>query len=171
MNKQVITADETIARIPLSRGMFAIVDRVDLHLVRGRKWHACERNRVWYASSYASKPPLMHRLILDAPENVKVDHRDGDGLNNTRANLRLATHAENMRNSRLKVSNTSGFRGVYFHKQRGKWRATIRAGARRLSLGMFDTAEEAAIAYDRAAVIEHGEFASLNFDTRGHGMD
>jgi hypothetical protein len=105
----------------------------------------------------------MHRLIVDAPHGVLVDHRDGDGLNNTRANLRLCSNAENMRNSGRKRTNTSGFKGVIHHKKTGKWVARITVNDQEKHLGLFPTREAAARAYDDAARRLHGAFALTNF--------
>jgi hypothetical protein len=103
----------------------------------------------------------MHRAILEgAPQ---VDHIDGDGLNNQRSNLRPATQAQNMANSRKYSTNTSGFKGVGWHKAAKKWRADITFDYKTRYLGLFPTAEDAARAYDSAAKSLFGVFACLNF--------
>ena len=92
----------------------------------------------------------------------EVDHINRDKLDNRRSNLRLVTHTQNCVNASLRVTNTSGFKGVNFY--RGKyWRAYIRVNYRHISLGFFPTAEAAARAYDEAAREHFGEFAFLNF--------
>jgi hypothetical protein len=103
----------------------------------------------------------MHRLILRVDANTQVDHRDGNGLNNTRGNLRPATHAQNQHNSRLRKDNQSGFKGV--HRQGNRWVARIRVDGEQKHLGSFRTPEEAARAYDAAALRLRGEYARLNF--------
>jgi len=103
----------------------------------------------------------MHRVIL--PDAEEVDHINGNGLDNRRANLRPATGIENRRNRRRSRKNTSGYAGVSWDKVNRKWYAYITADGRMRALGRFDTAEEAALARDRAALELHGEFARLNF--------
>jgi hypothetical protein len=92
----------------------------------------------------------------------QVDHRDHDTLDNTRANLRLATAVENSRNQRRSRNNRSGFKGVSFHKRAGKWHAQITTAGKRRHLGYFAAAETAAFAYNLAAVQHFGDFAVLN---------
>lgn len=90
-----------------------------------------------------------------------VDHIDGNGLNNTRVNLRVANSTENARNTRLRKDNTSGFKGVTWHKKNRKWRAVIKVDGGQKHLGMFDTLEAAYAAYCKAALHYFGEFARL----------
>jgi len=104
----------------------------------------------------------MHRAILNAPPRMDVDHINGNGLNNTRENLRLCTRSQNMMNQRLK-GGTSRFRGVSWLKGGAKWHAQVRANGKRLHLGLFTDETEAAMAYDAAARELFGDFARLNF--------
>jgi len=92
----------------------------------------------------------------------QVDHIDRDPLNNRRENLRLATAGENMRNLLKHTDNTSGFKGVSFRTDRGKWLAKIAVNRKQIHLGYFDTPEAAATAYDTAALVLHGTFACVN---------
>lgn len=103
----------------------------------------------------------MHRVIMNAPIGMLVDHRDHDTLNNQVYNLRLATKAQNNRNSRKRIDNISGYKGV--HPCRNKWRAMITFEGKLIHLGYFNDIESAARAYDQAARKYHGEFALLNF--------
>ena len=105
----------------------------------------------------------LHRLLAQAfipnPENKpEVDHIDGDRKNNSLSNLRWCTRAENNRNVGKRITNTSGYTGVSFHKASGKWRARIRVDGKQKSLGYFHTPEEASAAYEKAARELHGEF-------------
>jgi len=110
---------------------------------------------------------LLHRLIVNPPADLDVDHIDRNRLNNRKENLRLATKSEQAANKTLTVLNTSGFKGVSFHNKSGKWRASISVKfgtkSQHLHLGLFQNPIEAAAAYDRAALKHQGEFANLNF--------
>lgn len=104
----------------------------------------------------------MHREILGCAANEKVDHRNGNGLDNRRENLRRCTQSENLMNKRMGVNNTSGFKGVSA-TPRGRWRSYINVYGNRMHIGVFDTPEEAATAYDKKAKKYFKEFAVLNF--------
>ncbi len=105
----------------------------------------------------------MHRVIKGAKAGQSVDHVNGNGLDNRRSNLRLCAHAENLRNRKIHKNNKSGFKGVRKRKESSLWRAEIRSNHKFYFLGNFHSAEEAAHAYDAAALKLHGEFARLNF--------
>jgi len=105
----------------------------------------------------------MHRVILDAPMNMLVDHINGNGLDNRRENLRICTNTENLRNRGKDRDNTSGYKGVVIKKGEKKFRAQIRVNQKTIHLGSFSTPEEAARAYDDAAREYFGEFAWTNF--------
>ena len=108
----------------------------------------------------------MHRLILGAPLGADVDHRDGDGLNNTRSNLRLASRSQNMANVTRTVHGASSkYKGITFiaRLRLHPWKAQITVGGQHIDLGRWATEEEAARAYDAAAVKYFGEFARTNF--------
>lgn len=103
----------------------------------------------------------MHRLILNAPDHVRVDHRNGDGLDNRRDNLRYATTSQNCGNQRVGRNNTSGYKGVT-PRPSGKWRARIMYQRQCQHLGEYETKEDAARAYNEAALRLFGPFARLN---------
>ena len=123
--------------------------------------------KTWYAIRSGPRPQketvLMHRQIMGAPSGTDVDHVDGDGLNCSRANMRVCLPTENRRNCRQYKNNTSGFKGVSFHRMTGKWRADIGVDGKQIGLGTFSSPLDAALAYDAAAKEYFGEFARTNF--------
>lgn len=149
-----------VREIPLTKGYVALVDAADFDWLRGFSWQVHERPHTQYATGrVGGRMERMHRVILGAGSGVIVDHIDGNGLNNTRANLRFCTAAENARNMGCK--NPAGLKGV--RPRQDKWRAAIWLDGRQRSLGTFASVEEAARAYDAAAVSAYGDFARLNF--------
>ena len=136
--------------IALSRGMSTLVDDDDFELLNKLSWYAVDggAGNFYAVHSYwvgdKSYKLKMHRLIMNAPKGAEVDHKDGNTLNNSRLNLRLGTHAENMRNYGLPKHNTSGVVGV--QKSQGKWVATRQHQGKLISFGRFDTVEEASLA-------------------------
>lgn len=144
-----------------------MVDDEDYAVLSRYKWAALvNRHRVYAVRSVRvngkSTSVLMHRYIMSAPGDMEVDHQDGNGLNNTRANLRLCTPRQNAQNSRDRAG-TSRFKGVSWHPSERCWRATIKAGGKALHLGLFNDEEGAALAYDHAARIHFGAFSRTNF--------
>lgn len=150
--------------VPLTHDKFARVDAESAGAVLAHKWSAIRSGERWYAiaSGGAERVLYMHRLVADAPDDMWVDHRNGDGLDNVRANLRLATPSQNAANAKLRAGNKTGFKGVSFCKATRRWRADITVNGRTRNLGRHATPEEAATAYDRAAAEHFGEFARLN---------
>lgn len=156
-------------QIPLTRGKVALVDDEDYERVNKLTWWAYpKRGRTWYAvtkiRNAAGKKVMvgMHRFILNPADNMEVDHKDGDGLNNVRLNLRPATRLQNSFNMGVSRRSTSGYRGVY-QWGGGLWQVRLRGGAIDIFLGRFADATEAAKVWDAAARIHYGEFARLNF--------
>ena len=133
------------------------------------KWSPAENGSTVYATraevlcDNSKKTILMHRLILDAQPKDKCDHKDGNGLNNLRENLRLCTHAENMRNRKNQKNNSSGFKGVSWDRGLCKWRVQLKLNGKNKQYGVFFCLIKAAKAYDEAAKKYHGEFARVNF--------
>lgn len=163
-----IRIEGDVAYVPLTQGFEAVIDAVDLPLVAAFNWCVKVRWRTVYAQrtlhgTYRGKRQavLLHRVITDAPENMQVDHKDGNGLNCRRNNLRQATNSQNQRNTRTRVDNTAGFKGVNLCKDRGVWQARIQVEGSRIHLGFFTTAEDAHAAYARASAALHGEFGRV----------
>lgn len=155
--------------IPLTKGYNAIVDQSDYFALAGFSWHALRVSRRVYAARTEvvdgkKNCVLMHRQIMGEPENMDVDHEDGDGLNNRRYNLRTATRQQNLQGFQRKPSGvTSTYRGVSWHAQIGKWRAVIRLSRKQISLGCYREEKDAARAYDAGAKKYFGKFACPNF--------
>ena len=152
--------DGATAYIPLTRGYEAVVDVDDIPLLDGRHWHAVNAaSGLVYAVNKANSVSIyMHRLLLSASPGIMVDHADRNGLNNTRQNLRLATNSQNQFNQGLKASNTSGFKGVSFHKGRQSFTSRIMVDRKHVFLGYHATAEGASMAYAIASSRLHGDF-------------
>jgi hypothetical protein len=161
-----------VKEIPLTRGMVALVDDEDHDLVTAFKWHTMVATcgHRWYAvRSWRSPRPgteYMHRMLLAAERGLDVDHINGNGLDNRRVNLRLATRRQNNWNQRSFVG-TSRYKGVHWATRDFVWTAHIKYDGRNRHLGNFKVEEEAAMAYDAAAKIHFGEFARLNFGATG----
>ena len=155
--------------IPLTQGKFALVDDDMFEYLNQWKWFAYQgKYGKWYARRNEGKRPFrriihMHRVVSNTSDGMETDHRDGDGLNNQRYNLRDSTHSQNIANITKRSDNTSGYKGVHWHKHRKKWASQIRVAGKKISLGYYDSAEEAARAYDRAALKYFGPYAVLNF--------
>ena len=158
-------------RIRLTQNKYAIVDPEDYPRLAKRKWYAAKGHNTFYAvSGKWSKIQKrrveirMHRFIINPPPHLCVDHINHNGLDNRKANLRLATHAQSMRNrKKFARSATSKYKGISWDASTKKWAASIQAYNRKRHLGCFNNEIDAAKAYDKAARKYHGEFAALNF--------
>lgn len=162
--------------IPIAKGQEIIVDNEDYGELNKFAWCAQKSRHTIYArrrlpvASGKGNIVYMHRVIVGAKQGEQVDHINGDGLDNRRENLRLCTHTENVRNARVRKDNTSGYKGVCWHKRDKKWRAAIRINGKPMWLGYYISKEEAARAYDEAAIKHFGEFAYLNFPIKGESI-
>jgi hypothetical protein len=163
-----------LKEIELTQGKCALVDDEDYERLSAFKWYAARDRRnegksTWYA---ATKLPRglgggqttlkMHRFLMDAPPGMDVDHKDHNGLNNRRNNLRLCTRRQNSQNRVKQANSASWYKGVSWRKDRAKWHALIRVEGRLLHLGYYASEEDAGRAYDQAAVEHFGEFAHTN---------
>lgn len=175
-------------QIPLNSkkypGLFALVDDEDYDRLARLKWHVTAHHGNFYATNceytgieHGKQKVIhrkMHREILRLTDSkVKIDHENGNGLDNRKENLRISDNSQNQRNrNRIHKVNTSGFRGVSFFKNGNRakrWNAQIQytdnGKSKRKSLGYFLTAEEAARAFDKAAKVIYGNFCGkLNFE-------
>jgi hypothetical protein len=155
-----------ICEMVLSNGKAVIIDASDFDLVKS--WSAWQHRNTWYARTNIALPNgkhtgiLMHRLILGLEGDYEGDHINGDGLDNRRCNLRRASSKQNRYNQGVYPSSVSGYRGVSWCKPCQKWRARINVDGKEISLGVHETREQAALAYNVAATKFYGEFARLN---------
>jgi hypothetical protein len=158
-----------VIEIPLTQGQVALIDDEDFELVLAYKWNADlnKHTKSFYAVTNVTKPDgkrtklLMHRLIMNAQKGQQVDHIHHLTLDNRKSEMRLCTQSQNMQNSGKQVHNTSGFKGVSWHKLKQKWVANINLNGKKKHLGYFPTPELAREAYCKAAAELHGEFANF----------
>jgi hypothetical protein len=157
--------------VALTQDKVALVDQADLEVIAPHRWYAARDHRTFYAHTATHRADgartticMQSILMPDAP---RVDHVNGDGLDNRRANLRSATHAENLHNCRKSSRNTSGFKGVTWDKGGRRWLAQIVVNSRNIKIGRFADIDVAARAYDAAARAHFGSFAAVNFPEQG----
>jgi AP2 domain len=145
-------------------GLVALVDDEDYAMLTLHTWCPFKTtSHGFYAKTCIDgKFVLMHHLVKPGNKN-HIDHADRDGLNNTRANLRVCTSSQQNANRDLPPGNASQYRGVTWEKARSKWRARITVNRKDRRLGMFTQEVDAAKAYDDAALAAWGEYAVLNF--------
>ncbi len=180
----------TFRLVPLTRGLYAKVDPDMFYEVIKYKWHARKSTQTYYATStqYRNGRRInihMHRLVMQSalnakrsssvipakagihnklPCNLLIDHINGDGRDNRRANLRLATSTQNNYNRRITSRLTSKYKGVDYRPSKKAYRARITVNKKKIFLGYFKSEIDAAKAYDLAARKYHKEFAALNFN-------
>ena len=151
--------------IPLTKSKWTVINESDAVEVTQYNWFCRKGKNTNYASRH--KPGTrggqihMHCALVDCPDSLDRDHKDRNGLNNTRDNIRIANDSQNAANTRR--TNQTGFRGTYLGKQPKTWYAQCRIGGKLTHLGTFSSLDAAAKAYDTAALKEYGEFATLNF--------
>jgi hypothetical protein len=165
--------------LPLTQGLNTSLDDEDIEWANQWKWYAKRGGNSFYA--YRNSAPnlngtrdslLLHRELFrrinpDFDTSMEIDHRDGNGLNNQRENLRSATDSKQRHNQTIRTNNTSGFLGVTWNKAVGKFSARVRLNWKRKHVGWFNCPVEAAKARDAAARELHGPFGTYNFPREG----
>lgn len=141
-----------------------IVDFEDIGPILSDAWHVDTSGyaRCGVRPRSTGRVKYFHREIMGCGPTKKIDHRNGDTLDDRKINLRECTHIQNMMNTQVSKNNKSGFKGVSFDKPRNKWCSAIWSGYKKIHIGRFSTPEEAAIAYNAKAKELFGEFARLN---------
>ena len=155
-------------KITLSRGLFALVDDEDYEFLNQWKWYASynKGTKSFYVvrnitlSDGTRKSLRMHRLILNCPDDMVVDHIHHDTLDNRRAHIRIVTHAMNLINRGKPIHNTSGYKGVTWHSSRGTWHARININKKRICLGYYHDIRDAGLARAQAEEKYYGDFIS-----------
>lgn len=144
-----MTHEKPIVFLPLSQGKVAVIDFDDFEKVRDLKWCAVKGGNNFYAASYRGKKYVsLHRIVTDCPPNLEVNHINGDGLDNRRENLQVCTCQQNLAAyCRKKKGASSKYRGVARHTQTKRWQAYCK----NTYLGIFDSEEKAALAYNAEA--------------------
>lgn len=158
--------------IQLTGGLHAFVDDEDYEELNKKSWyaHSDSREKTYAATKSEGKVTYMHRIIMGNPDD-KVDHINGNGLDNRRENLRISTSQENARNiKKTKKPRSSKYKGVTKMLGKKRWKAHISISDKDVHLGYFDSEEEAARAYDDAAKKEFGDFKNLNFPNEDPGI-
>ena len=140
--------------IKLATGQQAIVDDDDFERVNHFKWYFLPGNQTEGGYAYNHNAILMHRFILNAPKGLYVDHINRNKLDNRKENLRLVTPLQSHFNTKMSSRNTSGYRGVTFHKEKQKWMAQLHIG-KMIFLGYFGTPKEASIAREKELEKRH----------------
>jgi HNH endonuclease len=156
--------------IPLTQGKVALIDEADKRLIDSHRWYANKSPSGYYALCSVYRPDgvqtklSMHRLIMGIPDGLRVDHINGDTLDNRRANLRLATRGQNRVNGKCPRDSRSQLKGVQARVNAGRlrYRVRLRIDGRLCHIGYFDTPEEAARAWDEMARTVHGPYARCN---------
>ena len=143
-------------------GVLFLIDEREVWWVKKHRWHLSKRGYI--TTKIKRKNVCLHRMLIKAEPGFDVDHINGNKLDNRMENLRVCTHQQNCFNQKLRKTNTSGFIGVSKKSDAGKYEAYIHLNGRKHYLGLFDSASDAAMTRDRAAIEMFGQHARLNFE-------
>lgn len=154
--------------IPLTKGYSAVIDSEDYEKVMtaAKNWQANDWGKTVYAQSRSPadhRVLMLHRVVMDAPSGMCVDHINHDTLDNRKSNLRIVTKQQNQCNVVKREGNSSRFKGVCWNKRAKLWYAYINVYGKRSHLGYYKSEEDAARAYDEASLKLHGEYGLRNF--------
>lgn len=158
-----------VKTIKLTKNKETLVDDEDFEMLNKFKWYADKAYGTYYAARYIRSTTSkkgwtslrMHRAIMGKNKGKEIDHIDGDGLNNKKSNLRVCSHAENMKNRGKQKDNSTGFKGVWYNKRNNKYIAEITVNGKKTWLGQKTTAEEAYKLYAIGCIKYHKEYAKL----------
>lgn len=153
-------------KIKLTQGMFALVDDMDFEYLNQWKWHYNKGRGQGRAQRSTSRKSIegktsifMHRIIMNVPKDMQIDHKNGNGLDNRKENLRVCTNMENNRNKGIARKNTSGVTGISWNKNYEKWHTYIKINNKFIFLGYFGDKEIAIQIRKQAEKQYFGEFA------------
>lgn len=156
----------SVKYIKLNDNYKAAVDEEDYAKLSGRTWYVSKRSGAFYVQSDSPTRVYMHRVIMDCPDDMEVDHIDGNGLNNCKFNLRVCAHQQNCQSTKKQIGTTSIYKGVSWNKRDKFWEAYIKKDRIRYRLGYYKEEVTAAERYDLIALLLFGEFAKLNFSDK-----
>lgn len=149
----------------LGKGKVVIIDDIDFEKIKKYLWYWLPYKKHGYAWAKVNKKTLLlHRFILNTPKKMVTDHKNGNGLDNRRENIRICTMSENLIYKGKLINNTTGYKGVYHEKRskRNPWFVRLMVKGKLYCLGCYKTKTDAALAYNKAALKYHGKFAYLN---------
>lgn len=148
-------------QIPLTKGLFALVDDIDFEWLNQWKWYfdpdGYALRTIWKIDHY--ERIRMHRLIMNTPKGMETDHINLNRLDNRKCNLRICTRAQNAANRLAQRNSSSGIKGVRKRKDCNTWESSIQFNRKSIHIGDFDSEKQATEAYYKKAIELYGEFA------------